>query len=342
MSAVLLDEEELPAVAASEAELIQTARMLLAPQSYDVWATLCRSRKLPAHWGETCEALLEDTLRQLWPTLLRRGGTAPDRDGRRVWQRHPVTPFTHTVASGSFLRWLTSTPFAAPPAAIETFAAHKLSLGDQVLIYLALDVTAGTPAQATLARQPGVRDAPLAWLGFAHLFDLAPAPTMFDALVTGDGVVVLETLARELATRWREVDIKKRIATSPDGLVKLGAAQDGTLTAFMAACDRAGRRDLASWIIDAAAPLLERQIAPMPPTLDPTAPLSLRMAARVAAGSLLRAVVRWGEWDQQHRGVRFIDDDYARAQRLLERFERIGSGGTDLAQTWLSQLSAFG
>ncbi len=337
-----MSDDELPAVAASEDDLIRVARMLVAPTSVDVWGVLTRSRKLPPEFGETCAALLEDALRQLWPAILRRGGTAPDRDGKRLWERHALTPLVHTTATARFLRWLTATPFAAPLSAIEVLPAMPLALGDQVLVYLALEIASDTPAQATLAKQPFVRDAPLAWLGFAHLFEHAPAEAMFDKLVAGPGAVVIEALSPEIATRWRAVEIAKRKTSSPDVLVRLGHAQDGTLTAVMRACDRKQRRDLAAFVIDAAAPLIARGIAPMPPTLDPTAPLSVRMEARTAAGSLLRAVIRWSEWDQQHRGVRFIDDDYARAQRLLARFERIGSAGVDIANGWLSDLSALG
>ena len=335
-------DEELPAVAASEADLIATARVLIAPQAFDVWAVLCRSRKLPPCFGETCAALLADTLRQVWPALLRRGGTAPDRSGRRLWERHPLVPLSHSSTSVSFLRWLTATPFAAPPSAIETLPAMPMTLGDQVLIYLALDAAAGTPAQHTLAMQPLVRDAPLAWLGFAHLFELAPAATMFDGLVHGGGAVVVEALASEIARRWQATELTKRALTSPTTLIDLGRAQDGTLQAFMGACDRRHRRDLAVFVLDAAAPLLARDIAPLPPRLDPTAPLSVRTAARAAAGALLRGVMRWSEWDQQHRGVRFIDDDYARAQQLLASFERIGSAGVERAAQWLAELSALG
>jgi len=124
-------------------------------------------------------------------------------------------------------------------------------------------------------------------------------------------------------------------------LAGLGAAQDAALERFMTACDRARRRDLAGWILDAAAPSLERELKPVPEELDPSTTLSARQAARRGAGALLRAVIRWHDWDQQHRGVRFIDDDYAAAQLLLARFERIGMPLADRAAAWLSELTAL-
>lgn len=335
---MIAPEEDLPLVSASEADLIATARLLVAPSRFDVWAQLCRSRKLPPAWGETCEALLEDALRQVWPALWRKN-VAPDRDGRRVWERNGLAALHHSPASASLLRWLTATPFAAPPSAIDKLDALPTALGDHVLLYLALDAATDTPAQLTMARQPAFRASPLVWLGFAHLFEGA-APS-FDLLLEGDGAAVVDALGPELAKRWGKVEIEKRSMTAPDKLIALGGAQDSTLIGFMAACDRIRRRDLAAWVIDASAPLLANDIAPMPAVLDGNAPLSARTAARAAAGSLLRGVQAWARWDSQHRGVRFIDDDYERSQRLLARFETIGQAGVDKAAGWLSQLAAL-
>jgi hypothetical protein len=61
----------------------------------------------------------------------------------------------------------------------------------------------------------------------------------------------------------------------------------------------------------------------------------------VAAGSLLRAVATWAAWDEAHRGVRFIDDDYPAVQLLLARFEAIGSSGAARAAGGLAGLAAL-
>jgi hypothetical protein len=355
---------ELPLVAASEHDLLMVARMLLAPADHDVWLQLGRARAVPPAIGTTCAKLLEQTLRQTWPALWRRGGTRPDaslRDGKvvrgRTWERHPASELAFTAASVELLRWLVATSFTAPVSTIATLRERPLAIGDQVLIYLALEVTHDTPALAALVRQPMVRAAPLAWLGFAHLLaqpDLPFAPPFggaaragkagpcdFDSLAHGTGAVVVETLAGELAQRWHTVELRKRELTDPAALVALGSGQDLALTQFQMACGWRKRRDLTSFILDAAAPSLARGLAPIPATLDATAPLSLRMQARLGAGALLRGVMRWCEWDLEHRGIRFIDDDYATAQLLLSRFEKIGAAGADRAAGWLSDLSAL-
>jgi len=357
-------------VAVSEHDLISLARALIgsgASASGEVRAVLSGMRTMPPMISEACEELLHDTLAKLWPALWRRSGALPGatiEDGRvrrgRIWERHAPIGLAFSPATLRLLRWLIATPLipllarrsgavgpepVAGVASIEPLEETLLTVGDQAMIYLALDAARGMPAQTMLAAQPLVRAAPLAWLGFADRLGatsaLPSAPPQFDSLCGGAGAIVVESLTADLARRWRDAELSKRACTAPEVLVAVGAAQDATLQGFLAACDRRRRRDLASFVIDAAAPLLAREIAPTPGELDPTAPLSRRMAARVAAGALLRAVMTWAEWDASHRGVRFIDDDYDVAQLLLARFEAIGSAGAACAAGWLNELAAL-
>jgi hypothetical protein len=342
------EDSDLPLVAASEHDVIVMARALVAPRAYDAWLLLGKSRQLAPKFGPTCARLIEDALGQVWPALWRRGvapgasiaGTTIVRG--RGWERHAPAPLAFTGATIDLLRWLVATPLANAPSTLPSLHARSLALGDEVAMYLALAFAAGTPAQAAIARQPLVRAAPLAWLGFAHVIAQQPdASLAFDQLATGAGAMVVEALAEELADRWRAAELDKRARTKPAELVGLGGAQDATLERFTAACDRAGRRDLALFVIDAAAPLVARGLSPAPLELDADAPLSERVAARVASGALLRGVARWAEWDQRHRGVRFMDDDYAIAQHLLARFEAIGAAGSARVAGWLSDLAAL-
>ena len=330
--------------AASEQDLVLLARGLVV-RSPEVTAMWGRGRAVAPTISAPCARLLGDALAQVWPALWRRGGTQPTTslcDGGtrrgRIWERHEPVGLTFSVASLQLLRWLLGTSLAAPLTTILPLATAPLTIGDQVLIYLALDAAAD-PAQAAIAAQPLVRAAPLAWLGFAD--QLAGPPPAFASLCAGAGAIVVEALAGELASRWRAVELRKRAMTDPRALIALGAAQDATLAGWLAACDAQRRRDLASFVIDAAAPLFAAQIVPAPALLDPTATLAQRAEARVAAGALLRGVLAWSAWDQAHRGVRFIDDDYAAAQVLLARFEPIQSAGAARAAAWLADLASL-
>lgn len=332
--------DDVPAVAASEHELLMLARGLIEGHVAEVGAIFYRTRPLPPAISTTCAALMRETLAHVWPALWRRGGIAGTAPGGRIWERHPPVGLTFSVATLQLLRWLVATPFAAPGPTYPPLEAASLTAGDQVMVYFALDAATGTSAQAVIAAQPLVRAAPLAWLGFAELFG-GRSPPELGGLCHGAAAVVVEALTSDLARRWRAVELTKRAITSPNALVTLGAAQDAALGGFLAACDQHRRRDLAVFVIDAAAPLLQRGIAPMPARLDPTSPLASRSAARVAAGSLLRGVMTWAQWDQAHRGVRFIDDDYTVAQRLLARFEAIQATGAARAAAWLADLAAL-
>jgi FtsH ternary system domain X6 len=344
------DFDETPKVSASEAEIISMARALTAPQQLDVWSLLAGSRTLPPKIGTTCAGLVADALAQIWPALWTRDGARPGasiRNGKvvrgRGWERNPMSPLEYSPFTIALLRWLVEMPLATA-GVVDKLGIKPTTIGDQVVAYLALEVASETPAQLTIARASRAASAPLAWLGFAHVLPGEPPEDdkAWDALTTGTGAVVVETLQVELAKRWRTIELTKRGMTDPEALIALGQAQDTTLQRFMAACTRAGRRDLAGFVLDAMVPLLGRDVAPFPNDLDRTKPLGVRMAARNAAGALLRAMQTWCDWDRAHRGVRFLDDDYEASQLLLTRFEPAGSHGANiLVASWLAELASL-
>ncbi|HEX4456161.1 MAG TPA: hypothetical protein VH143_35110 [Kofleriaceae bacterium] len=340
-----VDIDEVPLVAQSESELIMMARALVQPRAHDTWAYLASAHKMPDTIGPSCEALLEDALSRIWPALWRRDGARPRASvignavvRGRPWQRYAPAPLVFTRATLELLRWLVGMPLATG-GDVPELEARPLAIGDEVAIYLALDLATDLPPQLVIARQPMVRKSALAWLGFAHLM-AGDAPD-FTPIVTGVGAIVVDALGGELADRWRGAELHKRQLENPDELLAVGRAQSAALEKFMAACDAAHRRDLASFVLDAARPLLERNLAPVAQLLDPGKPLSTRSQARLAAGALLRGVQTWSHWDDQHRGVRFIDDDYDVAQILLGRFEPIGRPLTDRAAQMLSELASL-
>ena len=340
--------DALPVVSASEAELVQLARALTAPDAYDVWMLLASSRSMPPKVGPTCAALVGDALAQIWPALWRREGARPGASIRagevirgRGWERHAPSPLEFSAFTLAFLRWLVEVPLAA--STVPRLAAQPAALGDQIVAYLALAASTATPAQVSIAQGSMITLAPLVWLGFAHILaGDPPAAAAWDELVTGAGAVVVEALQPELARRWRSVELTKRAMTDPETLITLGRAQDATLTAFMGACSRTGRRDLAGFVVEAMLPLLGGQVSPMPSELDRTRPLSARAAARMASGAPLRGLATWLQWDREHRGVRFLDDDYQASQLLLTRFEKALRNGVEvLLPAWLAELASL-
>lgn len=323
---------------ASEEELVLLARGLVAP-SPGLGELLHRERERPRTVSPEAAALVGDALAQVWPALWRRGGVAPATgiDGKRgrPWERHAPAQLTFTPSTLVLLHWLLTAPLTA--RTVPALDGAPRSLGDQVIVYLALAAADGTPAQAAIAAQPYARAAPLAWLGFAHAMT-GPVPP-FAPLCAGAGAIVVEVLGPELARRWRAAEHARAALSDPAAVIAFGAAQDDTLRGFLAACDLAHRRDLAGFVLDAAAEVLARE--PVALALDPTAPLGRRSEARLAAGALLRGVMTWAGWDEAHRAVRFFDDDYAAAQVLLARFEAIGPAGVARAAARLTDLASL-
>ena len=247
----------LPQVAQSEHDILMMARALVAgPDSNDdIWSLLCASRAVASKIGPTCESLLEDTLSQCWRALWQRGGTKPrpsifTRVPARLWERYEPTDLKFSAQSLQFLRWLVTTPFSAPASTLKGIAAAKLELGDQLLVYFALDASRATPALRVIAAQPFVRAAPLAWLGFAPYMAGGSIPS-FESLTVGAGPIIVEALSEEIARRWQAGEVAKRSMTDPAELVAIGSAQEAVLDGFLDACDAKQRRDLGGFVLDA-------------------------------------------------------------------------------------------
>src|SRR5262249_19515548 len=152
-------------------DLVSLARGLIVAPG-EARAMLSGSRTLAPTISTACEALLGDALSRLWPALWRRGGTAPSasieggqvRRGR-IWERH--APRGRTSPSRTPGRWRggggrrrgepsriragvargagveAQMQMQPPTPPIDRLDAALLTVGDQVMIYLALDAAAG-------------------------------------------------------------------------------------------------------------------------------------------------------------------------------------------------------
>jgi hypothetical protein len=105
--------------------------------------------------------------------------------------------------------------------------------------------------------------------------------------------------------------------TDRSRMAELGRAQATVLDAFFQALDVAGRRDLARFVLEAAATLLRD--APPPRAWVGALDLKgLRLADRSrvhgAALTFLRSLERLRRWEREARTVGYFDDGYAAAQ----------------------------
>ena len=354
-------------VAASEYELLSLTRALFdAPsrspggsQPSGVVSTLLRkSRKLPDGIGPTARRLMEDTLgKGLILALIRRGGWRRAdfmKDGGvssgRLWERHTPPAFHLSPFAMHLCRWLVSQ--SLPRGDCEPLQARPVSIGDELLLYLAFDLTERARCADALAAQKGARSSALCWLGFAdvlaqHAPNNAPPPDIsvyvFARWLSGDGLVVLEALQPDLARRWVAMEHRKRRLGRPGSIIDIGRVQEVVLRSCFSALSQASRPDLAWFAIAATRDLLAE--APTSrewePALESGGSLRLRSDARRASVVLLDAMAAVRRWVEQARSLRFFDDGYDGAQLLLRLWESLGDRSYERAATIVRETSSI-
>jgi hypothetical protein len=85
----------------------------------------------------------------------------------------------------------------------------------------------------------------------------------------------------------------------------------------------------------------ERKVDDFTRSMSLDAPLRERTDARRRSAALMRALAILRAWDQEHRSVRFIDDGYDLAQRLVADWERLGERGFSKAAELVAELDAI-
>jgi hypothetical protein len=331
------------AVTRAEANLLTLARVAVgAYPAQDALRLLVSSASAPDRLGPTARALLSDTLaRGTVATLARSGGWMRD-GGKRLWERHGPPPLHFTGNLVRLFRWMLANPLTAPdlpPLALE----GALTLGEQIVVVTLLAQLRQTGCESALARQAAVRRAPLMVL--AHAADLARVAPLdevpaFDALALAP---VVEGLRAALARAWVAGERIKGDQERPEVLSAIGRAQAAVLESFLAAIDAAGQRQLAGFLVDAAVCWLAtpRVADSYVRGLSRDAPLRDRTEARRHAAAFLRALERLHAWDREHRAVRFIDEGYELAQRLVKDWERLGEQGFATAARLVRELDAL-
>jgi hypothetical protein len=310
-------------VAESEHDVLLVARALVGqvPRAA-IEPILLSARPLPAKLGPTAARLMKETLSVgCVRELMRRGGwqRAAIVDGERVvhgraWERTPPLALSFSPLAMHLCRWLAGAPLHEP-AKVPELPSLAPALGDELLLYLAFELLPSALVPQ-LARQATARASVLCRLAFPDRVQGDDAPRV-EPWLSGGGAIVVAALAPELTRRWVAV---------AEGRGARGSAHDAIAGAFLDACDALGRRDLASFVVDAGIALLRGRdaravAARIAPSLGRDVSLAARAAARHAAGAPLRAFLRAGRWHEEHRLVRHFDDGYAAAQHLLRRWE---------------------
>jgi hypothetical protein len=197
-----------------------------------------------------------------------------------------------------------------------------------VVATLLLDQLRGTGWEGALAAQGPLRSCPLVVL--AHAAELGRAAPLEALPPFEPGLdFAIEALRGLLAHAWAAPERLKREVTEPPVLRRVSEAQARVLEAFLASLDGPGRRQLATFLVDATVELGRGShgFAEAGRSLASQAPLRERTLARRAAAAVPRALGVLEAWDREHRGVRFFEDGYPQAQALVKDWGRLGPDG---------------
>jgi hypothetical protein len=287
--------------------------------------------------------------------LVRAGGWRRERflrDGQpvagRVWERIPLEDrrlrfSTHVL---SFLIWLTA---ESPKDTKEPWDApiNELTAADKVFFMLAMDAMRLEPELVEALRNKAVfAKNPLCWLSRPADFAATdePSPPPFDGCFQGTRAVILECIQPVLTQKWVRSERSKGQIADWKLLRAQGRAEFATLSAYLAAAERAQRTDLARFVLKTLATVLASPDVSLtfwlgglrgagPPRLAD------RLEAQRAALAVPRQAETLARWDRQARAVGYFDEDYAASQLWKEEYEALnGSAVLAAAQRVLEQL----
>jgi hypothetical protein len=318
------------AVSRFEANLLRILHCLLqrAPLEQAL-PLLLAGHVRPPCLGRAAVELVQDALAKGCVRLLaRRGGWRRERYLRaerivegRLWERTPPDELglAFSTATLEFLVWLTATDFRQERTVVRLDLGDRLTLGDRLVLLLALEAVHATALGTFVQTQPALAGDALCRLMYPvpRATRAARSAPDLSPWMRGAGPGLLEALQTSLAGRWLAIEKAKHTIGEVGRMRTLGQAQGCILDAYLDACEAAQRRDLARFLLVVAAGLLGDH-----PTagdwigeLDLT---GLRLADRTEvyrdALVVLHRLDRLRQWNEQARTIGYFDEGYSAAQ----------------------------
>lgn len=311
-----------------EADLLTILQGFLGhvPRSQVLPLLLRPGRQRPQCLSRAAVGLVEDNLAKGATLLVAQEGWRRERflrDGRiadgRLWQRTAASDLglSFSPQSLGFLAWATSANLEQVEWTLR--AGRKLALGDRLLLVLAYETVRDQPfARQWTEREPWRSDG-LCQLSFAADFrpgERWPAVDFAPWLIPA-GIGVLEAWQRRLADRWVEMELAKSKVTRLSDLAASGANQRRVLESYLDGIDRAGRRDLARFLLAALARLLKPGSTPKQwigeVTFDGTR-LAERQQTYRDALVVVESMERLARWQAEAKSTGYFDEGYEPAQ----------------------------
>jgi hypothetical protein len=327
-----------PVLSRAEARLLEVFRFAVgAEAAIDVPSLLSRETTPPRALGPSAQRLLHETLASGVVRALGVSGGWRQFGGRRLWERSaaPSLRFTgNVVRLGQWL--LTGKPetplaFDQPPTPAEDF-----------LLALLVRRLATVGLESAVLTQDSVVALPLTQ-AVHHRSMLAQSAILPAVRLTPEHGPFIEGLATTLTHTWLATEHTKRLTAAPKALTALGDAQGALLDACLECFSALEQQRVMTWFVDFGARWLSeaRSAADYGGALDSGAPLRERRTARLASASTVRRWVHLRTWREAHRHLRFIDDGYDEAQRLLVSWDSLGDRGFEAAQVLLSAVEGL-
>jgi FtsH ternary system domain X6 len=249
----------------------------------------------------------------------------------RLWKRSSPAELSLSFSAHTleFLVWIT----AARPGDKEPRwepAEADLTPADRLLLFFAheglRDSGDGLGAPELRKRPPFVHHG-LCWLAYPEDFNHAPpeAAPNFAVWTTGLGACILEALQHDLAQRWIQIEGNKERIAAPQNMRALGQAQEKALVGFLDAVEKAGRLDLARFLLRAATVIVNpyAHAGMWTGALHTTGMrLADRTAAYESAMVFLHQMPRFQRWAHRARATGFFDEGYQAAQLYLADWEQ--------------------
>lgn len=290
---------------------------------------LAERRVPPKCLSRSAVTLIQEALAKGCVHFLARGGWQPEafcRNGRvhtgRLWQRSSAEGLKLRFSEHSlrFLIWITagrssSVDWLVPEASV--------TVADLLLIYLAFEVLRGSPS-ALDPKQSALKNHGLCRLAYPADYQGVEEPPNFTPWITESGAYVLESMQLRLARRWVGEEENLAVIHDWEKARRLARARERVLNPYLDSVATAGRRDLARFLLRAAAILLaEDHPAPWGASLQDAGP---RAADRLTT---FRAVLyfpllleRLQAWERKARSIGYVDEGYTEAQLWKTDWER--------------------
>lgn len=329
----MLDAPNLPVVSRFEADLLAILQGCLGhlPRA-QLFALLRRTSEAPRCLSRTCVNLVKDTLAKGVTLTLAHQGWRQERFMRgdiavtgRLWERTPPAQMglLFSPASLSFLRWATASD--ASQRGEGWTSPGPLTLGDSWFLTMAYAAVQDSGIGTLWRERRPWRNDALCRLHYASDFD-TPATPDFTALLTPSGISILEASQYVLAQRWLAMEQAKVQLATVQQLRAAALGQSRVLTAYLAAIDRVGRRDLARFLLIAGTRLFAQ-------------PARLRSFT----GDAALANVRLAERQQAQRDVLVVAEHFETLARWQADARRIGyfDEGYQAAQLWKVDWEAY-